>query len=208
MEITHEFRYCIILQMQHKWQQWDTPCIYLSMPHTFTGPQSCIILFQHIIARCMPDVLLSISSCFTQENAYAMLESHLRKLRKTSRNISNSSGCMVETGTCSRYDTTFNHIKSKLFVFGLKKFSLAVSTKTSRLPVHTFYSSLKTHIVYLIKFMRAWWDTVLFDSCLLFEEKIFTATTLLAKKKKKNPNYNQCWCLISDKFSCISTWHV
>ena len=49
VEITHEFSYCVILQMQHKWQQWDSQCIYLSMPHTFTGPQSCILLLQSII---------------------------------------------------------------------------------------------------------------------------------------------------------------
>jgi hypothetical protein len=93
---------------------------------------------------------------FAQENAYAMLESHLRKLRKTSRYVSNSSGCMVEIKTCRRYGTTFNHIKSKFFVFGLRRFSLDVSAKTRLLPVHTFYSSLKTPIIYLIKFIRAW----------------------------------------------------
>jgi hypothetical protein len=63
VEITHEFRYCTILQMQHKWQQWDTLCIHLSMPHTFTGRQSYILLFQCITARCMQNILLSISSC-------------------------------------------------------------------------------------------------------------------------------------------------
>jgi hypothetical protein len=85
-----------------------------------------------------------------------MLESHLRKLRKTSRYVSNSSECMVEIRTCSSYGATFKHIKSKLFVFGLRRFSLDVSAKTRRLPVHTFYSYLKTSIIYLIKFTRAW----------------------------------------------------
>jgi len=31
VEITHGFRYCIILQMQHKWQQWDRHFVYSSV---------------------------------------------------------------------------------------------------------------------------------------------------------------------------------
>ena len=43
---------------------------------------------------------------FTQENAFEMLDSNLRKLWKTSRYVSNSSRFMSEIGAC----TTFKHI--------------------------------------------------------------------------------------------------